>query len=66
MNQVGSVSSRRDGGCADRLTNTLICSKGVDDPHVACGDGSDCINRLTQVECQEDDCRCRSHCQNQR
>ena len=33
---------------------------------MACGDGSDCINRLTQVECLEDDCRCRSACQNQR
>ncbi|TDL26882.1 hypothetical protein BD410DRAFT_782971 [Rickenella mellea] len=37
-----------------------------DDPSIACGDGSDCINRLTQVECLEDDCRCRSYCQNQR
>ncbi|KZT23009.1 SET domain-containing protein [Neolentinus lepideus HHB14362 ss-1] len=39
---------------------------GVDDRCDACGDGSDCINRLTQVECLPDDCRCRSYCQNQR
>ncbi|KZO97496.1 SET domain-containing protein [Calocera viscosa TUFC12733] len=39
---------------------------GADPPEVACGHGSDCINRLTQVECLEDECRCRSHCQNQR
>ena len=39
---------------------------GVDSPYSACGDGSDCINRLTQVECLPDDCRCRAHCQNQR
>ncbi|TFK48255.1 hypothetical protein OE88DRAFT_1762721 [Heliocybe sulcata] len=39
---------------------------GVDDAIDACGDGSDCINRLTQVECLPDDCRCRSYCQNQR
>ncbi|KZT58153.1 SET domain-containing protein [Calocera cornea HHB12733] len=39
---------------------------GVDPPDVACGHGSDCINRLTQVECLEDECRCRSHCRNQR
>ncbi|PCH43100.1 SET domain-containing protein [Wolfiporia cocos MD-104 SS10] len=39
---------------------------GVDDPDVACGHHSDCINRLTQVECLPDDCRCRAYCQNQR
>ncbi|KAI6009958.1 hypothetical protein EDC04DRAFT_837620 [Pisolithus marmoratus] len=39
---------------------------GVDDPSDACGHGSDCINRLTQVECLAEDCRCRSYCQNQR
>ncbi|RPD63290.1 hypothetical protein L226DRAFT_533149 [Lentinus tigrinus ALCF2SS1-7] len=39
---------------------------GHDDPDAACGHNSDCINRLTQVECMPDDCRCRSYCQNQR
>ncbi|KAF9784792.1 hypothetical protein BJ322DRAFT_1006948 [Thelephora terrestris] len=39
---------------------------GVDSPSVACGEGAECINRLTQVECMPEDCRCRSHCQNQR
>ncbi|KAG6331704.1 hypothetical protein ID866_7384 [Astraeus odoratus] len=39
---------------------------GVNDPADACGHGSDCINRLTQVECLPEDCRCRSFCQNQR
>lgn len=39
---------------------------GIDAPYIACGEGSDCINRLTQVECLEDDCHCRSFCQNQR
>jgi [histone H3]-lysine36 N-trimethyltransferase len=39
---------------------------GVDDPVDACGHGSNCINRLTQVECMPDDCRCRNYCQNQR
>ncbi|EJT97159.1 SET domain-containing protein [Dacryopinax primogenitus] len=38
----------------------------TDPPEAACGYGSDCINRLTQVECLADECRCRSHCQNQR
>lgn len=32
----------------------------------ACGPHSDCINRLTQVECIDGECRCRNFCQNQR
>ncbi|CAL1698157.1 unnamed protein product [Somion occarium] len=43
---------------------TCDCQYEHDDPIDACGD--DCINRLTQVECLPDDCRCRHHCQNQR
>ncbi|CCA66479.1 related to SET2-Histone methyltransferase [Serendipita indica DSM 11827] len=32
----------------------------------ACGPNSDCINRLTLVECVEEECRCGVFCQNQR
>ncbi|KAL1745307.1 hypothetical protein HDZ31DRAFT_36672 [Schizophyllum fasciatum] len=32
----------------------------------ACGPRSNCINRLTQVECLAEDCHCRQFCQNQR
>ncbi|KAH9852920.1 hypothetical protein C2E23DRAFT_824133 [Lenzites betulinus] len=39
---------------------------GVDDLGTACGHNSDCINRLTQVECLPEDCRCGAYCQNQR
>ncbi|KAF9526023.1 hypothetical protein CPB83DRAFT_771030 [Crepidotus variabilis] len=39
---------------------------GVDSEDDACGPYSDCINRLTQVECLPGDCRCRTFCQNQR
>lgn len=39
---------------------------GEDDPVVACGHGSDCINRLTQIECVEGECKCGAYCQNQR
>ncbi|KZT37695.1 hypothetical protein SISSUDRAFT_827875 [Sistotremastrum suecicum HHB10207 ss-3] len=39
---------------------------GVSDPDEACGESADCINRLTQVECVEGECRCRGHCRNQR
>ncbi|KAJ3976629.1 hypothetical protein EV361DRAFT_789902 [Lentinula raphanica] len=37
-----------------------------DDPVVACGAGSDCINRLTQIECLPGHCRCEEYCLNQR
>ena len=39
---------------------------GLDSPSKACGEDSDCINRLTLVECIEGECRCKSYCQNQR
>ncbi|KAF8438434.1 hypothetical protein L210DRAFT_3761363 [Boletus edulis BED1] len=50
----------------ESMTCDCVYEHGVDDLSDACGQGSDCINRLTQVECLPDDCRCRSHCQNQR
>ncbi|KAL1701032.1 hypothetical protein EV121DRAFT_282934 [Schizophyllum commune] len=39
---------------------------GRDDLDHACGARSNCINRLTQVECLEEECHCRQFCQNQR
>ena len=39
---------------------------GVTPAFRACGEGSDCINRLTQVECIEGECPSKAHCQNQR
>lgn len=45
---------------------SYVLPTGVDSEDRACGPYSDCINRLTQVECLPDDCRCRSTCQNQR
>ncbi|KAH0833915.1 hypothetical protein J3R83DRAFT_11100 [Lanmaoa asiatica] len=50
----------------ESMTCDCVYEHGVDDPSDACGQGSDCINRLTQVECLPDDCRCRAYCQNQR
>jgi [histone H3]-lysine36 N-trimethyltransferase len=32
----------------------------------ACGDDSDCINRVTKMECADGDCNCGDGCQNQR
>ncbi|CAG8545710.1 1569_t:CDS:2 [Paraglomus brasilianum] len=39
---------------------------GVDEPSVACGAGSDCINRFLYVECNEGECPCGDACQNRR
>ncbi|KAF8316408.1 SET domain-containing protein [Clavulina sp. PMI_390] len=39
---------------------------GMFRPQDACGEGSNCINRLTLVECIDGDCPSRSHCQNRR
>ncbi|KAG6909160.1 hypothetical protein DXG01_001787 [Tephrocybe rancida] len=50
----------------ESMTCDCTFGEAVDDPDHACGPDSDCINRLTQVECLPDDCRCRSHCRNQR
>ncbi|CUA68819.1 histone-lysine N-methyltransferase SETD2 [Rhizoctonia solani] len=40
--------------------------RGVSPLYLACGEGSHCINRITQVECIEGECPSKSHCQNQR
>ncbi|KAG5717504.1 hypothetical protein E4T56_gene6709, partial [Termitomyces sp. T112] len=50
----------------ESMTCDCIFNPATDHPDSACGHDSDCINRLTQVECLMDDCRCRSHCRNQR
>lgn len=38
----------------------------MDDNDQACGVDAGCVNRLLQIECEPDDCRCFHHCQNQR
>ncbi|KAJ7595062.1 histone methyltransferase [Mycena floridula] len=57
-------------GLSRELLESMACDctfePGIDRPDEACGHGSDCINRLTQVECLPEDCRCKSYCQNQR
>jgi hypothetical protein len=45
---------------------SLLSNLGVTPEYRACGEGSDCINRLTQVECIEGECPSKAHCQNQR
>ncbi|KAF8630263.1 hypothetical protein AX17_005449 [Amanita inopinata Kibby_2008] len=50
----------------ESMTCDCTYEHGTSNPKDACGAGSDCINRLTQVECLAEDCRCGSYCQNQR
>jgi len=53
----------RSFDCDDFLANHA--SDSVTRQNRACGDDSDCINRVCKMECQ-DDCSCGSQCQNQR
>ncbi|EMD35141.1 hypothetical protein CERSUDRAFT_54162 [Gelatoporia subvermispora B] len=62
--QYGTLGRSREA--LESMTCDCQYEHGVDDEEMACGHSSDCINRLTQVECLPDDCRCRSYCQNQR
>ncbi|KAH7907254.1 hypothetical protein BJ138DRAFT_522413 [Hygrophoropsis aurantiaca] len=62
--QYGTLGRSREA--LESMTCDCQFEPGVDGPEVACGHDSDCINRLTQVECLAEDCRCRNYCQNQR
>ncbi|PWN52748.1 hypothetical protein IE53DRAFT_311495 [Violaceomyces palustris] len=52
------------------IDESMVCEcnyrHGLDDISQACTDEAGCINRLTQVECSQSDCRCGKFCQNQR
>ncbi|PLW20506.1 hypothetical protein PCASD_15566 [Puccinia coronata f. sp. avenae] len=56
-------------GMTKQPEDAMICdctwTQG-DDPSWACSEHSGCINYLTQIECLQDQCRCREKCQNQR
>lgn len=46
---------------------TCDCTEELDDGYnIACGPDSDCINRLTNIECVDDQCGCGDGCLNQR
>lgn len=44
----------------------LTLRAGVADDEQSCGELSNCMNRLMQIECLKGDCKCGSQCQNQR
>ncbi len=46
--------------------NSILMTSRDGHRNVACGEDSDCINRLTKVECVDDECNCGAGCQNQR
>ncbi|EGG05344.1 uncharacterized protein MELLADRAFT_78094 [Melampsora larici-populina 98AG31] len=52
--------------CAIALIDPSHMIQERDDPNLACGLNSGCINYLTQVECLKKECRCLQMCQNQR
>jgi len=43
-----------------------VGSAGEPDSEQACGEYSNCMNRMMQIECEAGDCRCGGRCQNQR
>ncbi|KAJ6463484.1 histone methyltransferase [Mycena sanguinolenta] len=65
-NNYQNKSIGRSREAMEGMSCECVYRRGTDPLTAACGDGSNCINRLTQIECLPDDCRCRAHCQNQR
>ncbi|KAG5644281.1 hypothetical protein DXG03_008766 [Asterophora parasitica] len=66
QNNYQFKSLGRSREALESMTCDCTFNPRQDDPDDACGANSDCINRLTQVECLPDDCRCGPYCQNQR
>ncbi|KAE8213810.1 hypothetical protein CF327_g2710 [Tilletia walkeri] len=65
-NTYQSKSIGRSRGKEEGIVCECTYRYGTDHPTVACGHDSGCINRLTQVECLEEECQTRGYCQNQR
>ncbi|KAH8831290.1 histone-lysine N-methyltransferase [Flagelloscypha sp. PMI_526] len=64
-----NVYQNKSIGKNQEMMESMTCEcifRHGDDPDGACGPHSDCINRLTQIECMAGDCRTGKHCQNQR
>jgi len=57
-------------GRSNQQVEMMVCDCAFDpaddDPEDACGPHSNCINRLTQVECLKYECQTKEYCQNQR
>ncbi|KAI8897688.1 hypothetical protein BC833DRAFT_592737 [Globomyces pollinis-pini] len=64
-------SNQYKGGATGKIRSEyMICdcryNSQVDDPNMACGIDSGCINRELSIECPENDCPCGPYCQNKR
>ncbi|KAI9841290.1 MAG: histone methyltransferase set2 [Thelocarpon superellum] len=61
------IYANRHMGSSDQEALGCECAEEWDGTrNGACGDDSDCINRLTKIECTDKECGCGSGCQNQR
>lgn len=64
-----SYISKHLGDSGQKETMTCDCTEDWDEDqakNLACGEDSNCINRLTSVECNNRSCTCGKDCQNQR
>lgn len=67
--QECTYSSKIIGSSGQHEHMTCDCHENWDSElqqNVACGEDSDCINRVTSVECSNKFCTCGNDCQNQR
>ena len=52
--------------CRYNHCNQILFILVTDEPHMACGLDSGCINRELSIECPENDCPCGPFCQNRK
>lgn len=67
--QECTYSSKSTGSSGQHEHMTCDCYEDWDSDkqqNMACGEDSDCINRVTSVECSNKFCTCGNDCQNQR
>ena len=61
------IYGSKNMGSSDQEALGCECAEEWDgNNNKACGDDSDCINRLTKIECTDKECNCGAGCQNQR
>lgn len=64
-----TYAAKHLGSTGQKETMTCDCVEEWDEQagkNLACGEHSNCINRVTSVECVNQDCTCGKDCQNQR
>ncbi|RPB05603.1 hypothetical protein L873DRAFT_1797287 [Choiromyces venosus 120613-1] len=63
---IYSTKSIGDSGQDGEVMSCDCKGEWDGDENIACGDNSDCINRMTSMECTQDDRTCGQDCRNQR